>query len=285
MEFTDERRTVSAADPGRAAGAHPGPRPRGRSTPRVGLLSGAVLLGMRLVAAGKFEPADDACRAGGSRRSTPPTTTGWRCSPGPGATTALDGPEPAVVRAVLDAVADAMPRAPHARRSPGRRRAPRPVRPGGPSRRGAAPGFTDRLAGPARPAASRGRDEPPAAGPDLAARRGRRGGAGRRARSGSSCRSTTSSNPLHVCDAALLWTEQRPGRRARVRRPGPHPRHHRAARGGRGLAGARPAARAAGARPDHPRHRRAGEPARATAWAPSRSGASTCCGRAASAAT
>ena len=69
-------------------------------------------------------------------------------------------------------------------------------------------------------------------------------------------------NPLHVCDAALLWTESGRAAEPRVRRPGPHPRQHRAAGGGRRLAGARPAARAAGARRDHARHRRAGQPAR-----------------------
>ena len=67
-------------------------------------------------------------------------------------------------------------------------------------------------------------------------------------------------NPLHLCDLALLWTDD--AGRARLRRPGPHARHDRAARRGRRLAGARPAARAAGARPAHARHRRAGQPAR-----------------------
>ena len=65
-------------------------------------------------------------------------------------------------------------------------------------------------------------------------------------------------NPLHLCDAAVLWTEDGP----RVRRSRSHPRRDRAARRRRGLAGARPAARAARARPDHARRRRAREPAR-----------------------
>ena len=59
MEFSDERRTVAL--PIRAAlpvltRAHA----REDLHPSVALLSGAVLLGMRLVAAGKFEPADSA---------------------------------------------------------------------------------------------------------------------------------------------------------------------------------------------------------------------------------
>ena len=67
-------------------------------------------------------------------------------------------------------------------------------------------------------------------------------------------------DPLHLVDAALLWTGV--GGRPRLRRPRPRARHDRAAGRGRGLAGARPAARARRSRPDHPRHRRAGEPAR-----------------------
>ena len=107
VEFTDARRTVAL--PIRAAlpvltRAHA----RDDLHPSVALLSGAVLLGMRLVAAGKFEPA-------GSDRS-------WRVS-------ALDADDrdrvamlarsrshdgvadaEGLVREVLDAVADAMPR-------------------------------------------------------------------------------------------------------------------------------------------------------------------------------
>ena len=59
VEFTDERRTVAL--PIRAAlpvltRAHA----RDDLHPSVALLSGAALLGMRLVAAGKFEPAGNA---------------------------------------------------------------------------------------------------------------------------------------------------------------------------------------------------------------------------------
>ena len=110
VEFTDERRTVAL--PIRAAlpvltKAHS----RDDLHPSVGLLSGAALLGLRLVAAGRIEPA-------GSEPS-------WRMGPlaaddedrvlrlatarahdGLAADAAED-----IVRAMLDAVADAMPRA------------------------------------------------------------------------------------------------------------------------------------------------------------------------------
>ena len=74
VEFTDERRTVAL--PIRAAlpvltKAHA----RDDLHPSVGLLSGAALLGLRLVAAGKLEPADRPELADGAR-STPTTRTG-----------------------------------------------------------------------------------------------------------------------------------------------------------------------------------------------------------------
>ncbi|MCD4523632.1 DEAD/DEAH box helicase [Nocardioides sp. cx-173] len=110
VEFSDDRRTVAL--PIRAAlpvltKAHA----RDDLHPSVGLLSGAVLLGMRLVAAGRFEPSD--------------TGRSWRAGP-------LDADDAdrvqmlarsrsydglvaddaeALVRQVLDAVSDAMPRA------------------------------------------------------------------------------------------------------------------------------------------------------------------------------
>ena len=118
VEFTDERRTVAL--PIRAAlpvltKAHS----RDDLHPSVGLLSGAALLGLRLVAAGQIEPA-------GSEPS-------WRMGPLAAddedrvlrlaAARAHDGlaadEAEDVVRAMLDAVADAMPRAaPTAERRP-----------------------------------------------------------------------------------------------------------------------------------------------------------------------
>ncbi|HET6937915.1 MAG TPA: SNF2 helicase-associated domain-containing protein, partial [Nocardioides sp.] len=110
VEFSDDRRTVAL--PIRAAlpvltKAHS----RDDLHPSVGLLSGAALLGLRLVAAGQIEPA-------GSEPS-------WRMGPlgaededrvlRLAAARTYDGMAPDdaedVVRAMLDAVADAMPRA------------------------------------------------------------------------------------------------------------------------------------------------------------------------------
>jgi hypothetical protein len=115
VEFSDERRTVAL--PIRAAlpvltKAHP----RDDLHPSVGLLSGAALLGLRLVAGGKLRPDD----AG----------PGWRVAPLDAddsdrvrllaAARGPDDPEAAeaLVRLVLDAVADTMPRsAPVTRRT------------------------------------------------------------------------------------------------------------------------------------------------------------------------
>ncbi len=104
VEFTDERRTVSL--PIRAAlPVLTKARLREDLHPSVGLLAGAALLAMRLVAAGKFAPAAAAGRrAGGSPASTPTTRTGSRCWRRSGTE------DEAVVRGLLDAVADAMPR-------------------------------------------------------------------------------------------------------------------------------------------------------------------------------
>ncbi|MCW2815168.1 MAG: SNF2-related protein, partial [Nocardioides sp.] len=116
VEFSDERRTVAL--PMRAA-LPVLTRVRGRDDvhPSVGLLSGAVLLGMRLVADGKFEPGEGA----------------WRIAPldvrdaervallasSRGATVDL-------VRQVLDAIADTMPRSAPVTPAP-RRTPPAPV--------------------------------------------------------------------------------------------------------------------------------------------------------------
>ncbi|MEP9362864.1 DEAD/DEAH box helicase [Nocardioides sp. CN2-186] len=103
VEFTDDRRTVAL--PIRAAiPVLTKARTREDLHPSVSLLSGAALLGMRLVAAGKFAP-------GGS----PPS---WRVAgldPDDEERIALlgrSGPDDLVlVRELLDAVADALPRA------------------------------------------------------------------------------------------------------------------------------------------------------------------------------
>ena len=201
VEFTDPRRTVAL--PIRAAlpvltRAHA----RDDLHPSVALLSGAVLLGMRLVAAGKFEPA-------GTDRS-------WRVS-------ALDAddrdrvamlaaarahagvadPEE-LVRQVLDAVADAMPRsAPSGGRD---RRAPDTPRTGSaPS--APRPDFTSRLQArieQQRDAARR---------PQLVAL-SLRVEADEEELVAGAVRLVLQvhdvHNPLHVCDAALLWADPGP---------------------------------------------------------------------------
>ena len=110
MEFTDERRTVAL--PIRAAlpiltKAHS----RDDLHPSVGLLSGAALLGLRLVAAGRIEPAgaEPSWRMGpldADDEDRVLRLAAARAYDGVGAGAAED-----VVRAMLDAVADAMPRA------------------------------------------------------------------------------------------------------------------------------------------------------------------------------
>ena len=167
-------------------------------------------------------------------------------------------------------------------RSPTRCRAPR-RRPSG-AAAVARPQFEQRLRERLRRYAEP-RPRPAPAGADLAAGGGRRGGAGRRVRCGWCSRSTTSRTRCTSATPRCCGPSRGPGAahgfgdRARTHAA------HRAAGGGRGLAGARPAARAAGARPDHPRRRRAREPARATAWPRSPPAGSTCSGRAAWAAT
>jgi superfamily II DNA or RNA helicase len=109
VEFTDERRSVAL--PIRAAiPVLTRARNRDDLHPTVGLLSGAVLLGMRLVAAGKFAPSAPAAGTG---------SPSWRVS-------GLDEDDEdriemlaraqredeRLVRDLIDAVADAMPRQP-----------------------------------------------------------------------------------------------------------------------------------------------------------------------------
>ncbi|MCW2764327.1 MAG: SNF2-related protein [Nocardioides sp.] len=115
VEFSDDRGHRVVALPIRAAlpvltKAHA----RDDLHPSVGLLSGAVLLAMRLVAAGKFEPAPVAPTAQPCWRVAPldaadtdrvEMLASTRAHEGLGADAAAD-----LVRLVLDAVADAMPR-------------------------------------------------------------------------------------------------------------------------------------------------------------------------------
>ncbi len=151
VEFSDERRTVEL--PMRAAlPVLTKARARDDLHPSVGLLSGAVMIGMRLVAAGKYEPDE-------SRRS-------WRAAPldaDDAQRVALladsrshEGLDAAaaeqVVRQMLDAVVDVMPRsAPSS--TGGAARPARPARSGrtasgaarGPGPAAAGDGFPERL--------------------------------------------------------------------------------------------------------------------------------------------
>ncbi|WP_292604763.1 DEAD/DEAH box helicase [Nocardioides sp. REDSEA-S30_B4] len=128
VEFVDDRRTVAL--PVRAAipvltKAHA----REDLDPSVALLSGAALLGMRLVAAGAFEPAPEepgrppSWRVGELTEEDEDRVRMLARSRAAGAQDAADAEQ--VVRAVLDAVADAVPRgAPVARSRPAPRRRP-----------------------------------------------------------------------------------------------------------------------------------------------------------------
>ncbi len=190
VEFSDERRTISL--PIRAAlpvlsKAHA----RDDLHPSVGLLSGAALLALRLVAAGRLEPDRSA--------------TGWRMSTLDAADTdrvrmlarsrANDdlGPDEAeaLVRRVLDAIADAMPRS-----AP----AARPVEPV----RG--PGFSERL----QARLDQRRVAAPDALPHLV-RISLRVEADEEELVAGAVRLVLQvhdeHDPLHVSDAALLWAE------------------------------------------------------------------------------
>ncbi|MGA8847573.1 MAG: DEAD/DEAH box helicase [Nocardioides sp.] len=227
VEFSDERRTVAlplrSALPVLAKA-----RSRDDVHPSVGLLSGAVMLGMRLVAAGKFEPAED--------------EESWRIAPldtadaetvtllaGSRAHDEVDAAQAeVVVRQMLDAVADSMPRSAPltARRTaPGSPRgaADQAVEPDRTARSGGAreqgsDRFADRLQ--ARIARHRAAD---AAAEDLVAESERpqlvrlslRVEADEEELAAGALRVVLQAHderdPLHVCDAGRLFTEQDPG--------------------------------------------------------------------------
>ncbi|KQW47492.1 helicase [Nocardioides sp. Root1257] len=191
VEFTDERRTVAL--PIRAAlPVLTKARNRDDLHPSVGLLSGAALLGMRFVAAGKFAP----------QSSSPGGPPSWRVS-------GLDEDDEEriemlaraqrederVVRDLIDAVADAMPRQPPVE-VPDRRREP-----SGPSR----PSFEERLQ--ARLAKHRRVD--PTDLPQLV-RLSVRVEADEEELVAGAVRLVPQvhdeQNPLHLCDLAELWT-------------------------------------------------------------------------------
>jgi len=186
VEFTDERRTVAL--PIRAAlpvltKAHI----RDDLHPSVRLLTSAALLGLRLVAAGRLEPA-----AG--------RVPHWRVGPlgrdDEDRVRSLvgDGPDDEVtVRAMLDAIADAMPRAAPA---PDARRRPAPPA-----------SFHERLARRLAPRPETG-DLPQLVRISL------RVEADEEELVAGSVRLVLQvhdeQDPLHLCDAAVLWTESGP---------------------------------------------------------------------------
>ncbi|GAA1779760.1 DEAD/DEAH box helicase [Nocardioides hankookensis] len=190
VEFTDDRRTVAL--PIRAAlPVLTKARNREDLHPSVGLLSGAALLGMRFVAAGKFAPQE-------STQGSPPS---WRVS-------GLDEDDEEriemlaraqrederVVRELIDAVADAMPRQPPVEV---------PVRRPGPT--SSRPSFEERLQ--ARLAKHRRVD--PTDLPQLV-RLSIRVEADEEELVAGAVRLVPQvhdeQNPLHLCDLAELWT-------------------------------------------------------------------------------
>ena len=245
VEFTDHRRTVVPAD--RAAMPVLTKAADAEAThPSVALLGHAALLALRLVASGRFTPgpgrwepstlsAEDTervqmlapARARGHRRPGTARTRSPRRRRRHGCTPAGQP------RA-------APPRAPERGRTP--RRTPHDTRLRAPT------------PGPDRPPRARtapGEPAPPRH--DRAAGGGRRGGTGR---GGGAAGAPGDRRARPAARLRRRAAVDRGRRGARVRRAGQGPRRPGTEARGRGVAGARPVARPARARPDHPRHRR-----------------------------
>jgi superfamily II DNA or RNA helicase len=204
VEFSDERRTVALPIRG-ALPVLTKAHARDDLHPSVALLSGAALLGMRLVAAGKFGPDASGLswQVAALERADEDRITQLAAAR---AHTGLDAATAeGIVRAVLDAVADAMPRAaPIATRRP-------PIASGraAPQQRRVDPDFTRRLQERVARARARSSDDRPqlvsialrieADEDELVA------GAVRVV-----LQVHASDNAAHVCDAGLLWTESGP---------------------------------------------------------------------------
>lgn len=182
VEFTDDKRTVAL--PIRAAlPVLTKARVREDLHPTVSLLSGAALLGMRIVAAGKFAPAGDHWRAAGLDRDDEDRI----------AMLAEGDDEERLVRDLVDAIADAMPRgAPSTTARPVRRPEQRPT-------------FEQRLqARLARHQRLDPRDLPQLVTISLRVEADEEelvAGAVRLVP-----QAHDEQNPLHLCDLALLWT-------------------------------------------------------------------------------
>ncbi|MEO5853318.1 MAG: DEAD/DEAH box helicase [Nocardioides sp.] len=204
VEFSDDRRTVTL--PMRAAlPVLSKAYRRDDLPPATALLSAATLLGMRLVAAGKLEPA----AAEGS------TATHWRIAPLDAAdeervdllarTRSYDGLDTAgartLIRQVLDAVADALPRGVPTGPTPARRTPVAPPRPAAP-RRDFSEALQERL--------QRHRLEPATARPHLVTISLRVEADEEELVAGAVrvvLQVHDEQDPLHVCDAAVLWAD------------------------------------------------------------------------------
>lgn len=204
VEFSDERRTVSLPIRG-ALPVLTKAHARDDLHPSVALLSGAALLGMRLVAAGKFGPDERGLswQVASLEQTDEDRITQLAAAR---AHAGLDeATAEGIVRAVLDAVADAMPRA-----APlATRRAPIATGQGSSPRRTTHrvdPDFTRRLQERIARARARGSDDRPqlvtialrieADEEELVA------GAVRVV-----LQVQSAENAAHVCDAAVLWSE------------------------------------------------------------------------------
>ncbi|GAA1508112.1 DEAD/DEAH box helicase [Nocardioides humi] len=227
IEFTDADGVRRVALPVRAA------LPvlsRSRSVddahPSVRLLSGAALLGLRLVAAGKVAP-DDAGRAWRVDRLEARDHEAVERLAHARAYDDLPAADAAdIVRGMLDAVADTLPRAaPAGRRAPAPGDPQQPAQPGQPDRPSTPEEFADRVR---RRLAERRRERPDRGEGDTVlpelVRVSLRVEADEEELVAGTVRVVLQvhdeRDPLHVCDAALLWTagpaEHGFGGRARV---------------------------------------------------------------------
>ena len=233
--------------------------------PSVGLLSGATLLAMKLVAAGRIRLSEsgDSWRVGPLQPEDDDRLHALATARAHGETTVDDAED--LIRQLLDAVADTMTRPPAAAAHTRRVRQAPPARPARPT--------TDDAATPRTPTC------PTRSGSRCGSRRRRRcwraaawSSYSRRTRSTTTPTSSTPTSCGSVRDTA---SPAGPGVNVSIA----------LREAAEAWAAAGPAAAAAGARPDGARRRRAGRPARARARGAGRAPASTCSGRAGCAAS
>ncbi|QIK74856.1 DEAD/DEAH box helicase [Nocardioides piscis] len=207
VEFSDDRRTISLPIRG-ALPVLTRAHSRDDLHPSVALLSGAALLGMRLVAAGKFGPGPDGQSWQVAALDQDDEDRIVRLASARSHAGLDEATAEGIVRAVLGAVVDAMPRAaPIAtRRSPAAAGRPAAEAAGA---SGADPEFTRRLQERvARARARVGDDRPQLVSIALRVEADEEelvAGAVRLV-----LQVHSSDNAAHVCDAALLWAESGP---------------------------------------------------------------------------